>query len=82
MGPAEGGHYNLLHPTDPGGAPIPAREPDRPPRYQGTRKRVERDLLTARSSVTSLWCANDLIANSWLNCVWDFNKTAAFKSQC
>lgn len=39
MGPAEGGDDNLLHQTDPGGAPVPAREPDRPPRYQGTRKK-------------------------------------------
>lgn len=35
MGPSEGGDNNILHQADPGGAPIPARKPDRPQRYQG-----------------------------------------------
>lgn len=36
VGPSEGGHHHLLHQTDPGGTPVPARQPDRPPGHQGT----------------------------------------------
>jgi len=36
VGSAEGGDHHLLHPADPGGAAVPPREPDRPPRHQGT----------------------------------------------
>lgn len=35
MGPAEGGHHHLLHQADPGGAAVPAREPDCAPGHQG-----------------------------------------------
>ncbi len=67
MGPAEGGDYNLLHQTDPGGAAIPAREPDRPPRHQGARKHVNRDRFTTQSVIQShlapLWCGNGMIGN-------------------
>lgn len=35
MGSAEGGHHHLLHQADPGGAAVPAREPDCAPGHQG-----------------------------------------------
>lgn len=42
VGPAEGGHHHLLHQADPGGAPVPARQPDRPSRHQGGSDRAAR----------------------------------------
>lgn len=50
-------HHRLLHAADPGGAEIPARQPDRAPRHQGEDLRLTLLLLQGHQlNITSTTC--------------------------